>query len=45
MFIGVVMQELNMMEVDEVSGAIAPFAVWLAIDLVIWGYNAYQLSK
>jgi hypothetical protein len=39
------MQELNLMEVEAVSGALAPFAVWLAIDLAIWGYNAYQLSK
>jgi hypothetical protein len=29
------MQELDLMEVEIVSGAIAPFAVWLAIDIVI----------
>lgn len=39
------MQELNVVEVEEVAGGLGPaFAVWLAVDLAIWGYNAYQLS-
>lgn len=35
--------ELNAVETEEVAGGI--FFVLLAVDLAIWGYNAYQLSK
>lgn len=35
--------ELTAQETDEVAGGI--FFALLAVDLAIWGYNAYQLSR
>ena len=38
------MQEMNMVEVEEVSGGVL-FAALLVFDVAIWSYNPYQLSK
>lgn len=39
------MQELTINEINEVNGGLAPFFVWLAIDVAIWSYDAYLISQ
>jgi hypothetical protein len=39
------MEELALNEIEEVNGGLLPFLAWLAIDVAIWSYDAYLISK